>query len=58
MGSGATVIARRQEYLKRSERETMINDMVEHLRVEAYHLGFDEDYIINLLDQRRKEGAG
>lgn len=58
IGSGATITAERQDRVKKSERERIIRDMVEHLRVEAYHLGFDDAYLISLLTRRSKERAG
>jgi GntR family transcriptional regulator len=56
VGFGVTVIAERQDHLKASDREKMIQEMVDHLKVEAYHLGFDENYLIDLL-RKPKEGA-
>ncbi len=55
VGFGVTVIAERQDRLKDAAREKIISDMIDHLRVEAYHLGFDEDHLINLLKQGHKQ---
>jgi GntR family transcriptional regulator len=57
VGFGVTVIADRQNRLKDSDREKMIKEMVDHLRVEAYHLGFDDAYLVNLLRRGAKGGA-
>lgn len=55
VGSGVTITAQRQEKLRDDDRERMVREMVDRLRVEAYHLGFDEDYLIELL---REKGRG
>lgn len=57
VGSGVTIIAERQDKLRDDERQRIIREMVDHLRVEAYHLGFDENYLIKLLREsgRREE---
>jgi GntR family transcriptional regulator len=56
VGFGVTIIAERQNHVMPSDREKIIRDMVEKLRVEAYHLGFDDRYLIELL-QRKVKGA-
>lgn len=55
VGFGVTVIAERQDRLKRSDREKIIRELLEHLQVEAYHLGFDDNYLIEHLKKRSKE---
>ena len=57
VGFGVTVLDQRQDRLRDDDREQMMREMVDHLRVEAYHLGFDEDYLIDLLRRTPKEGA-
>ena len=57
VGFGVTVIADRQNRLKDSDREKIIHEMVDHLRVEAYHLGFDDAYLVNLLRRHPKGGT-
>ena len=54
VGTGATVTAERQDRLRDSDRERLIGEMVDRLRVEACHLGFDEEYLIGLLGRNRK----
>ena len=54
VGTGATVTAERQDRLRDSDRERLVAEMVDRLRVEAYHLGFDEEYLIGLLGRNRK----
>jgi len=54
VGFGVTVIAQRRNNLRDSEREKMMREMVDRLRVEAYHLGFDEEYLIQLLTKNRR----
>jgi GntR family transcriptional regulator len=49
VGFGVTVIAQRRNDLRDSERERIMQELVDRLRVEAYHLGFDEQYVIGLL---------
>ena len=49
VGLGVTVIAQRQNRLRDADREKIIHGMVDKLKVEAYHLGFDEQYLIDLL---------
>lgn len=49
------MIAERQDRLRDDDKEKIVNEMVDHLRVEAYHLGFDDNYLIGLL-KRRMEG--
>jgi GntR family transcriptional regulator len=56
VGFGVTIIEERQNRLKDSDREKIITDMVDHLRVEAYHLGFDDNYLMNLLRRKPKGG--
>ena len=58
VGFGVTIVDQRQDKLRDNDREQMIYDMVEHLRVEAYHLGFDDDYLIGLLRRKIKEQRG
>lgn len=55
VGFGVTVIAERQKRMTTEQGQEIIGKMVDHLRVEAYHLGFDEDYIIRLLRAGWKE---
>ena len=57
VGFGVTVIADRQNRLRDSDKEKIIRDMVDHLRVEAYHLGFDDAYLANLLRPNPKGGT-
>ena len=58
VGFGVTVIAERQDRLRESDKQKMIREMVDHLRVEAYHLGYDEDFIIDLLKKgKHSEGT-
>lgn len=57
VGFGVTVIAERQDRLREDDKKKMIQEMVDHLRVEAYHLGFDEDYIIDLLKKGKRSEA-
>lgn len=58
VGFGVTVITDRQNRLRDTDREKIIREMVEHLRVEAYHLGFDDNYLADLLKPKPKEKAG
>lgn len=58
VGLGVTVIAERQDRLRRSEKERIVKEMLDRLRVEAYHLGFSEEYLINLLKNEPKEESG
>jgi GntR family transcriptional regulator len=58
VGYGVTVIAERQARLRDAERERIIRDMIHRLKVEAYHLGFDEDYLVDLLRQDGKPEEG
>ncbi|MEN6372444.1 MAG: GntR family transcriptional regulator [Armatimonadota bacterium] len=55
VGFGVTVIAERGDRLREDDKEKIIEEMVDHLRVEAYHLGFDDNYLINLLKRRMEE---
>jgi GntR family transcriptional regulator len=55
VGFGVTVIAERQDRVREAERERIIREMVDRLKVEAYHLGFGEDYLIELLRRDAKE---
>ncbi len=57
VGFGVTVTAERQNHVPPGDREKIIKEMVEHLRVEAYHLGFDDDYLLDLI-KHHPEGAG
>ena len=52
------IIAERSDRLRDSDRERIIREMVKKLRVEAYHLGFNSDYLIELLRQKPKEQNG
>lgn len=54
VGFGVTVTAERGDRLRDTDRENKIHDLVDRLRVEAYHLGFDEDYLIGLLKQGKR----
>jgi GntR family transcriptional regulator len=54
VGLGVTVTADRQNHVPPGDREKIIHEMVDRLRVEAYHLGFDEKYLIGLL--KHEEG--
>lgn len=58
VGFGVTVISERQDRLRDDDKEKIIEEMVDHLRVEAYHLGFDDDYLIGLLRQRMEGQRG
>jgi GntR family transcriptional regulator len=56
VGFGVTIIAERQYRLRDGDKERIIKEMVDHLRVEAYHLGFDDQDLIDLL-KRGGQGA-
>ena len=56
VGFGVTVIAQRRNSLRDSERERIMQGLVDRLRVEAYHLGFDEEYVIGLLRKLKRPG--
>jgi len=58
VGQGATIIAERGDRLRDNDRKRIIRDMTEKLRVEAYHLGFSTEYLIELLGQKPKEQNG
>lgn len=55
VGFGVTVVDEHSDRLLRSQREKTISEMVERLRVEAYHLGFDNDYLIDLLRKSKEK---
>lgn len=55
VGFGVTIIAERQDRLKDGDKEKIIKEMVEHLRVEAYHLGFNDQDLIDLLKRGGQE---
>ncbi|MEN6520373.1 MAG: GntR family transcriptional regulator [Armatimonadota bacterium] len=55
VGFGVTVIAERGDRLREDDKEKIIEEMADHLRVEAYHLGFDDNYLIDLLKRRMEE---
>jgi len=55
VGQGATIVAGRGSRLRKGDRERIIRDMIEKLQVEAYHLGFNSEYLIELLRQKPKE---
>lgn len=50
-GSGATIIAEHKNRVQPKDREKILKEMLERLRVEAYHLGFDDSYLMRLLKE-------
>lgn len=57
VGFGVTIIADRSNHVMPEDREKLLREMVDKLRVEAYHLGFDDNYLMDLLRHRRGEAA-
>ena len=55
VGLGVTVISERQDRLKRSDKEKILRELLDNIRVEAYHLGFDDNYLIDQLRHTSKE---
>ncbi len=55
VGQGATIIAERGDRLRDNDRKRIIREMTEKLRVDAYHLGFTTEYLIELLGQKPRE---
>lgn len=54
VGFGVTIIAERHDRLRDDDKEKIIKEMVDHLRVEAYHLGFNDQDLIDLIKQGRQ----